>query len=275
MLVLLGVAPFSVAQQQVVDPAVVHKESVGSEADLAQDLTNPLADLMTIPIQVTYDSDIGPEDKGSRYTTNIQPVIPISISDDWNVITRTIIPIISQDDIFTNAGSQSGLGDINLSLFFSPTEKTSGGVIWGVGPVFLLPTADDDLLGADKWAAGAGFVALTFAGNLTYGMLGNHMRSFAGDNDRADIELTFLQPFAAYTWPSAWTASVSSEVTYNHEAHEWGVPLQLSVSKLVFLGGKLPVSFMAGVGQWVESTDIGAEGIRFRLQANIVLPKPF
>ncbi len=240
------------------------------DADLAQELTNPVADLVTIPVQVNYDRDIGPRDDGTRLTTNIQPVIPLDLSENWNLITRTIVPVVSQDDIFPGAGSQFGLGDINLSLFLSP-KKSAGGVIWGAGPVLLFPTATDSLLGGKKWGGGPAGVVLVLRGPWTAGVLANHVWSFAGDSDRADISNTFMQPFAAYTWPSAWTASVQSETTYNWKTEKWSVPVNLSVSRLVRLG-RLPVSLQGGVGYWMQSPESGPEGLRFRFQANIVLP---
>jgi len=201
-------------------------------------------------------------------------VIPIHLNPEWNLITRTILPVIYQDDVFPGEGSQFGLGDINLSLFFSPRKPAFGSVTWGVGPVLLLPTATDSLLGAKKWGAGPTAVALTVSGPWTAGMLANHIWSYAGDGDRQDISNTFLQPFVAYTWPSAWTVSVQSESTYNWKTEKWSVPVNASVSKLVTLG-KLPVSLQAGVGYWAESPETGPEGFRFRLQATFVLPKLF
>ena len=247
--------------------------SSDADAELAQELANPLAELMTIPIQVNYDHDLGPTDDGYRIQTNIQPVVPFELTEDWNLITRTIVPVIHQDDIFPGEGSQFGLGDISASLFASPREPTESGVIWGVGPVLLLPTATDDLLGAEKWGAGPTAVALTMRGPWTMGVLANHVWSFAGEDDRADINNTFVQPFVAYTWPSAWTVSLQSETSYSWEAREWAVPLNLAASKLVRLG-LLPVSFQAGVGYWLDSTENGPEGLRLRIQANVVLPKP-
>jgi hypothetical protein len=241
-------------------------------ADLAQELTNPIADLVTVPIQMNLDDGIGPADDGSKLTTNVQPVIPVDIGENWNLVTRTIVPVTYQNDIFPGAGSQFGLGDINLSLFFSPKQPTAGGLTWGVGSVLLLPTATDSLIGARKWGAGPAAVGLVLKGPWTVGMLANHVWSFAGDDDRDDISNSFMQPFVAYTWPSAWTASLQSETTYNWQSEQWSVPVNLALSKLVKFG-KLPVSLQAGVGYWAESPDNGPEGLRFRLQANIVLPK--
>ncbi len=127
-------------------------------AELAQELSNPLADPMSIPFQMNYDRNIGPRNDGWTLQTNLQPVIPFHLNDDWNLISRTIVPVIYQDDIFPLAGPQFGLGDANLSLFVSPKQPTSAGVTWGV---LLLPTATDSLLGAEKWGAGPAVVALT------------------------------------------------------------------------------------------------------------------
>jgi len=243
----------------------------GGDADLAQELTNPLADLVTIPIQMNYDRDIGLQDDGWKLQTNIQPVIPFHLTEDWTLLSRTILPVTYQDDIFPGAGSQFGLGDASVSLFFAP-KPTSGGVIWGAGLILLFPTATDSFLGAKKWGAGPTAIVLTMRGPWTLGTLGNHVWSFAGDSDRPDINNTFLQPFVAYTWPNAWTLSVQSETTYNWEIEKWSVPINVAVAKLV-KWGKLPVSLQAGVGYWLESPDAAAEGFRFRLQANFVLPK--
>lgn len=242
-----------------------------SDADLAQELSNPIADLITIPIQMNYDSNIGLQDDGWKLQTNIQPVLPFDVNDSWNLITRTIMPVIYQEDIFPDSGSDFGLGDLNMSLFFTQ-KPTAGGLLWGAGPVLLFPTATETLLGGEKWGAGPALVALTMRGPWTAGMLANHIWSYAGDSERQDISNTFVQPFAAYTTPSAWTYSVQSETTYNWETENWSVPINLAVAKLV-KWGKLPVSLQAGVGYWLESPDSGPEGFRFRFQANFVLPK--
>ena len=159
-----------------------------SAADLAKKLSNPIASLISVPFQGNYDGGYGPDD-GSKYTINVQPVIPFTLNEDWNLISRTIVPIVWQNDIAGPSGDQSGLGDTTQSLFFSPKKPTSSGIIWGVGPVFLLPTATDDLLGGGKWGAGPTAVALKQSGPWTYGALVNHIWSFAGDEDRQGREL--------------------------------------------------------------------------------------
>jgi len=246
------------------------QEEGASAEDLAKKLSNPVASLISVPLQLNYDEDIGPGD-GSRWQLNVQPVVPITLNEDWNVISRTILPIVSQEDIPTG-NDESGLGDILQSLFFSPKEPTAGGLIWGVGPVFLLPTATDDTLGADKWGIGPTAVLLKQEGPWTYGALANHLWSFAGDSDRADISSTFLQPFLSYTTPTAWTFTLNSEATYDWKREDWAIPLNGVVSKLVQVG-TLPLSVGAGLRYWVEDSPASPEGLGLRFIVTGLFPK--
>ena len=137
--------------------AALHTLSASADqaaADLAKSLSNPVAALISVPFQYNYDHNIGTDNNGERHTLNIQPVIPISTSEDWNLFSRTILPITHQSDVFPGAGSQTGTGDTVQSLFFSPKEPTASGWIWGAGPVVMLPTGSEDELTADTWAAG-------------------------------------------------------------------------------------------------------------------------
>jgi hypothetical protein len=239
---------------------------------LAKQLANPVASLISVPLQLNWDGDIGPADDGDKYLLNIQPVIPFSIGDDWNLISRTIVPVIHQSDIFPGAGSQSGLGDTVQSFFFSPTKPTGGGWIWGAGPVLLLPTGTDDLLTADQWGLGPTAVALRQQGPWTYGALANHIWSVAGDDARADVNSTFLQPFLSYTTPQAWTFTVNSESTYDWERSSWSVPANVLASKVVKLGGQL-ASVGGGIRYWVDSPDSGPEGFGLRFVFTLLFPR--
>lgn len=243
-----------------------------SKEELAKKLSNPIASLVSVPFQLNYDADIGPDDEGSRYQMNVQPVIPFSLNDDWNVISRTILPLISQDDIFPGAGSQSGIGDIAQNVFFSPKAPTESGWIWGAGAIALLPTASDDLLGAEKWGLGPTAVALKQDGPLTYGALVNHVSSVAGEDDRADISASFLQPFLSYTTGDAVTYSVNTESTYDWKSNQWVVPINATATKVVTVGGQL-ASVGGGVRYWAESTDGGPEGVGVRLLLTLLFPK--
>ena len=239
---------------------------------LAKQLANPVAALISLPFQLNYDTNIGPEDKGDRLTLNIQPVIPISLSEDWNLISRTILPVIWQEDIFPGAGNQSGISDVVQSLFLSPQAPTSGGWIWGAGPVFLFPTGTDDLLTTDKWGVGPTAVALRQQGPWTYGGLVNHIWSVAGPSARSDVNATFLQPFLGYTTKTAITITALTESTYDWEAEEWAVPLILVANKVTSLGGQM-FSFGGGVRYWAASADNGPEGWGARLVFTLMFPK--
>ncbi len=241
-------------------------------SDLAQKLSNPIASLISVPFQFNFDDDIGLFRDGERFTLNIQPVIPIALSEDWNMISRTIVPIISQEDIFPLAGDQFGLGDTVQSLFFSPAQPGASGIVWGAGPVFLVPTGTDELLSGEKWGAGPTAVVLKQFSGWTVGVLGNHIWSFAGDDDRLDISTTFLQPFISYTTPEAWTFGLNTEASYDWEAEEWSVPINGSVSKLVVLGSQ-PVSIGGTVKYWADSPESGPHGLAGRLTFTLLFPK--
>ena len=240
--------------------------------ELAKKLANPIAALISVPFQLNYDTDIGPEDDGDRWILNFQPVVPISLSEDWNVISRTIVPLVAQDDIFPGAGRQSGLGDIVQSLWLSPEQPTASGWIWGVGPVFLFPSGSDDLLTTDKWGAGPTAVALKQLGPWTFGGLTNHIWSYAGEDDRSDINATFIQPFVTYTTKTAVSVTAMTESTYDWDAEQWSVPLFLMVTKVAKIGSQM-VSFGGGVRYWAESPDSGAEGWGGRLVFTLMFPK--
>jgi hypothetical protein len=231
-------------------------------AELAKKLQNPVAALISVPLQNNFDFGAGPTGNGFQYKMNIQPVMPFSLSEDWNLISRTIVPIVYQENIF-GTSSQSGLSDTVQSLFFSPKAPTSGGWIWGAGPVLLLPTATDELLGTEKWGAGPTVVLLKQQNGWTYGALANHLWSFAGEDGRADVNATFLQPFVSYTTKKFTTFAVNTESTYDWKNSQWTVPLNASISQLVKFG-KQPVSFTIGARYYTEKPDQGPDwGLRF------------
>lgn len=240
-------------------------------AALAKQLSNPVAALISVPFQYNYDHRIGPE-RGYRNTLNIQPVVPITLNNDWNLISRTVLPVVWQSDVAGDSGRQSGLGDTVQSFFLSPSKPTAGGTIWGVGPAFLVPTGTDALLSNRKWGAGPTGVVLNQSGPWTYGGLANHIWSVAGPSSRASVSSTFLQPFLAYTTQDAITYGVNSESTYDWKGSAWSVPINLQVSKVTKIGDQ-PISFQVGLRYWAESPDSGPKGWGGRFTVTLLFPK--
>lgn len=241
-------------------------------AELAKKLANPVANLISVPLQYNYDENIGPDEEGTIDKLNIQPVIPFALNEMWNLITRTIMPLVDQQDIPVKGQDESGLGDIVASQFFSPKAPTDRGWIWGVGPVELIPSATDDALGGEKWGLGPTAVVLKQVGPWTAGALVNHIWSVAGDDDRADVNATFLQPFASYITATKTTIGLNTESTYDWEDEAWSVPVNLTVSQLLKLG---PQIFQIGLGAryWAESPDFGPEDWGLRVQLTLLFPR--
>lgn len=235
---------------------------LAAEEDLGKKLSNPVSDLVSVPIQSNFDFGIGPGD-GTRWTTNVQPVAPFNLNDRWNLITRTIMPIIEvEGTALTDAGDASGLGDILQTFFLSPTESAP---IWGIGPALLYPSATDPLLGGEKWAAGPSAVVLKQTGPWTYGALANHLWDYDGDPARNDVNATFIQPFLAYNTPGGTTFTLNSESTYDWVSEQWTIPLNFMISQISKIGSQ-PVQYQVGARYYAEAPTGGPEwGVRASL----------
>jgi hypothetical protein len=245
-------------------------QEADNAAELAKKLSNPVASLISVPFQYNYDSDFGVNDDGSRSVLNIQPVMPFSLNDEWNLIVRTILPLIDANNV-PSGSSKSGLGDTVQSFFFSPKAPV-GGWILAAGPVMLYPTATSATLGGDKWGAGPTALALKQTGPWTYGMLVNHIESFAGDSARADVSATFMQPFLSYVTASKTTFGLNMESTRDWENDAWSVPINVSVSQLLKMGNQI-LQVSGGVRYWAESPANGPEDFGLRLGLTLLFPK--
>jgi hypothetical protein len=236
------------------------------EADrLAQQLSNPIADLISVPIQSNFDFAAGADNEGFGFTANVQPVVPLPINDGWTVISRTILPIAYRDYLPTPDDDTFGLGDITQSLFFSPKQSGVEGLTWGAGPAFLVPIATDDVLGAGKWGVGPTAIVLQQTGPWTVGALANHIWSVAGDDDREDVSATFLQPFAAYALGGGRTVSLNAESSYDWEHEQWTLPVNVSYSQVFAVGGR-HMSWALGGKYYVDGPEAAPQwGLRTTL----------
>lgn len=250
-------------------PAGQAAAAAPSAAELAKQTQNPIASLISFPIQGNWDMGVGDRDATSALV-NVQPVIPFAISKSTNVVLRIITPLMSKPSSGTDGSRINGLGDIVFSTFLSPSK--SGRVIWGVGPVMLLPTATNGTLGAEKFGIGPTAVVLVQPGKWTIGLLANQIWSVSGANDRENVNSSYLQPFVNYNLGSGLSVGVSAEATGNWEADKdrWSSPLLFSASKVTLLG-KRPVNFMMAAGP-TFGPDAGPDW-RFRFAANFLFPR--
>lgn len=260
--------------QAAADPAITAAKPADDAAALALKLANPIAALISVPLQMNFDGDVGPlvgdERQGERVTLNIQPVIPISLNSDWNMISRTILPVIWQNNIIPGSGGQFGLGDTVQSLFFSPAVPK--GAIWGVGPVMLVPTGTDPLLSGGKWGGGPTGVVLKQMGTVTVGGLANHIWSFAGNSARNDISTTFVNPFISNALKSGFTYGLAADITYDWKADRWTMPVSITASQVTKIGDQL-VSIGGGLRYYVVSNDNAPHGFAGRFTVTLLFPK--
>jgi hypothetical protein len=259
-------------------------------AKLAKDLSNPISSLISVPFQANEDFGFGPSHNGYKFTLNIQPVIPISLTEDWNVIVRTILPVVSQHDLFyvqnvpksatiepQNRG-QDGLSDTTQSFFFSPKKPGPFGLIWGVGPVFLYPTGTHPFLGTGTFSIGPTVVLLKQTGPWTAGALMNQLWSVSISEGRKSVSQMFLQPFLSYTTKTHTTFTVNTEATANWNNTpgdaKWTIPLIFQVSQVLKVG-KQPIQLQVGGKYYADSPRYGPDwGVRFTLTLLYPTAKP-
>ena len=232
-----------------------------------------MADLISIPLQNNFNFGVGPNNV-TQYVGNLQPVIPIKLTEEWNLITRTILPIINQPSPAPGVSSNFGLGDLNPTLFLSPGKP--GALIWGVGPTFTFPTATDTALGSGKWSMGPAAVVLTMQGPWVLGALANQQWSVAGDSARRSVSQLLIQPFVNYNLPDGWYLTSSPVITANWMADsgdQWTVPLGGGFGKLWRVGKVgLPVNTQLAAYYNLEKPQ-GAADWQLRFQVQLLLPK--
>jgi hypothetical protein len=249
-------------------PAFAGEE--GSAAELAKQVQNPVSSLITVPFQ--YNATFGAgSSQEVLHVLNVQPVVPFSVAQDWNLVLRAVVPFISQPDV-AGTGRTSGLGDITFQPLFSP--KKTGKLVWGVGPALIVPSATSDQLGSGKWSAGPIAVLFTMDGPWVAGVLVQNVWSFAGDSARPGVNQLTLQPAINYNLPGAWAIGSSPVITADWTAPSggrWTVPLGATVSKTTALG-KRPITLAAGAF-WNAAHPDGAGDWQLRFQIAFLFPQ--
>jgi len=251
------------------DPTLAATDSA---TELAKKTQNPVADLISVPFQNNFNVGAGSKDE-MVWILNVQPVIPIKLNADWNLITRTIMPIISLPSLFPDADNAFGLGDINPSFFFSPSKPSK--FIWGAGPTMTFPTATNRSLGSGKWSMGPAAVALFMDGPWVLGALANQQWSFAGWGDK-DVNALLIQPFINYNLPHGWYLVSAPIITGDFSAssgNHWTVPVGGGGGKLWRVGKVgLPVNTQIQAFYNAEKPEFGPDW-QLRVQIQFLFPK--
>ena len=252
---------------------IAHAQSEAeSDTDLAKETQNPLADLISIPFQNNIDFNVGPNDR-TRYILNIQPVIPFKLAENWNLITRTILPVIYQPNVLSNSGGNTGLGDLNFTAWLSP--RKAGRFLWGIGGTLVIPTATEDTTGTDKWSAGPSVVGVFMQGAWVVGGLVSNFWSFAGNSDRQDVNFLFSQLFVNYNLNNGWYLTSAPIITSDWNAdngNKWTLPVGGGGGK-VFHVGKLPVNLNLHAYYNVEKPELTGADWQLRCQLQFLFPR--
>jgi hypothetical protein len=257
----------SVTALCLVTPPVRAQET----SEIAKQAQNPIASLISVPIENDFNPQTGFK-KEDSYVLEFKPVVPFRLSDDWTLITRTIIPVVQVPDLAPGVEGTAGVGDVQLSLFLSPAKV--GPVIWGAGPVVSFPTASQEILGTKKVSLGPTVVVLRIQGHWLFGTLVQNLFSVAGPAARPDVNQMLMQPFANYNLKHGWYLTSSPIITANwnvNPSQRWVVPVGGGVGKIVHFG-KLPVNIYAQFFRNVESPT-GTTHWSARFQAQLLFPK--
>ena len=269
--VIVAFAFVLVFNMTVVQAMAQTKGKAESTEELQKAAQNPIADLISIPLQNNFNFGVGPQDK-MQYVGNIQPVVPFHASENWNVITRTIVPLVYQPELAPGVGDVFGLGDIQFTAFLSPAKP--GEFIWGVGPIVQFPSGTNNSMTTGQWCAGPSVVGLRMDGHWVYGALANYISSFAGQSDRGAVSQWLIQPFVNYNMADGWYLTSAPIITADMMADtsdRWTVPLGGGVGKIIRVD-RLPMNLQLQGFYNVARPDAGPDwSIRFQIQ--LLLPE--
>ena len=241
-------------------------------SEIAKAAQNPVASMISLPFQNNLNFGVGP--RGDQQDVlDIQPVIPVKLTEDWNLITRTIVPVVYEPYIAPGVGNSEGLGDAQLAMYFSPAAPTKS-IIWGVGPALSFPTASEHYLGQGKFSAGISAVALTGRGPWLFGLLVTDIASIAGGSDRRDVHQFLTQPFVNFNFPHGWYLTTSPIMTANWKApsdNRWTVPIGGGGGKILRIGKQHINAYIQAFDNVVRPQEAGNWTLRVQIQ--LLFPK--
>jgi hypothetical protein len=279
--VLIAFAVGPAADSSSADDA--NSEAQPSLSDINKKLTNPVSDLWSITFQQNnYRIDLAPG-ISERWNSNLnfQPVLPIALTDDWNLITRPVITLVNSVPhpdpgvIPLDIDRTTGFGDSVLLEMFSPSPKIAGDWLFGFGPTFIFPTASSKWTGQQKWQAGPAALVGYLAPKWIAGAFFQQWMSFAGKSSREATSQMNLQPIASYFLPNGWSIGYSGNILANWKAsgdEVWTVPVGLSVAKVLKIG-KLPLRIGVG-GQYMPiRPDLFGQKWNLQITLAPVIPK--
>jgi hypothetical protein len=239
-----------------------------SVSDLAAKLTNPVADLISVPFQYNYDANIGLDKKGTINSLVVQPVIPIKLNSNWNYIVRPVVTFEQANSV--NGFSGTGTGPVLLETFFSPSNASD--FIWGVGPIVSTPSLSGNNFGTAQTGVGVSAVALVMKKPWTAGLLAYNTWDAGGNSAYGTANNLFYQPFVSYVTPTAWTFTVNTQSTFNWDARRAENPINATVSKIVKFG-ELPVSLSVGARYYASAVPGGPSGWGGRASMTFLFPR--
>lgn len=255
------------ARKTTVDPEA---SGPGSDADteLAKKTENPIADLISVPFDNYSTFNYG--GRGTFNLLEIQPVIPIHLTPDWNVLTRTVVPVVWTPDLSPIPSVPAGLAPTDFSAFLTPKNETNGW-LWGVGPVVQIPTITSADLGSNVWGGGPTAVVVHTGDKIVAGALANALWSFGGTKGLGgnSYNTSLFEPFINYNFGHGWYVYSDPNIVANWQArwtNKWTAPIGGGAGRIIRLDGKLPIKLSAGVfynvvqptsgGRWVLNTDL-------------------
>jgi hypothetical protein len=257
-------------QKTAADPEPAKPEP-DADTELAKKTENPIADLISVPFNNYSTFNYGPngQSRGTFDLLEIQPVIPIHLTPDWNLITRTVVPVVWTPDLSPVPTVPAGVAPTDFSAFLTPKNETNGW-LWGMGPVVQIPTITSADLGSNVWGGGPTAVVVYTGGKIVAGALANTIWSLGGTKGPFgnSYNTSLFEPFFNYNFGQGWYAYSDPNIVANWQARgtKWTVPLGGGAGRLIRVGGKLPVKLSAGLfynvvqptygGRWVLNADV-------------------